>query len=89
MRLLKIQPEVNGEWFVAGVIPYNGHKPHITVYDTDYEYLNVTVGHMKKHTKISDPEAETLTVLMGIPILTPDVMYYIPDSHWAVELWSP
>ena len=86
MRLLKIQPDVRGEWFVAGVIPYNKSKPHIIVYDTNYRYMNVTVGFMDQYTKLSDSEAETLVFLMGIPILMPKKMYYIPNSHWAVIL---
>jgi hypothetical protein len=87
MRLLKIQPEVRGEWFVAGIIPYNESKPHMTVYDTDYEYLNVSVGYLEQYTELPEPEIETLISLMGIPILESSIMYYIPDSHWAVELW--
>ena len=86
MRLLKIQPEVRGEWFVAGIIPYNESKPHIIVYDTNYESMNVTIGFMDQYTKLPDSEAETLVSLMGIPILVPKKMYFVPDSHWAVIL---
>lgn len=86
MRLLKIQPEVHGEWFVAGIIPYNESVPHVIVYDTNYKSLNVTIGHMKQYTKLPDSEAETLASLMGIPILKPNEMYFIPDSHWAVKV---
>jgi len=89
MRLLKFQPEVHGEWFVAGIIPYNESKPHMTVYDTNHEYLgamNVTVGYLDQYTELPDSEAETLVFLMGIPILVPKKMYFIPDSHWAVRL---
>ena len=89
MRLLKFQPEVHGEWFVAGIIPYNESKPHMVVYDTNHEYLGamiVTVGYMDQYTELPNSEAETLVFLMEIPILVPKKMYFIPDSRWAVRL---
>ncbi len=86
MRLLKIQPEVHGEWFVAGIIPYNESVPRVIVYDTNYESLNVTIGHMRQYIKLPDSEAETLAFLMGIPILIPKKLYFIPGSHWAVKV---
>ena len=86
MRLLKIQPEVHGEWFVAGIIPYNESKPRMLVYDTNYEYMNVTIGYLDQYTELPDSEAETLVSLMGIPILIPKEMYFIPGSHWAVRV---
>ena len=87
MRLLKIQPEVRGEWFVAGIIPYNESKPRMVVYDTNYESLNIIIGYLDQFTELPDSEAETLVFLMGIPILVPSEMYFIPDSHWAVRLF--
>ena len=86
MRLLKIQPEVRGEWFVAGIIPYNESTPRMLVYDTNYKNLNVTIGYVSRYTKLPDSEAETLVSLMGIPILIPKKMYFLPGSHWAVKL---
>ncbi len=86
MQLLKIQPEVRGEWFVAGIIPYNESHPRMLVYDTNHEHLNVTVGYVGEYTELPDSEAETLVSLMGIPILIPKKIYFIPDSHWAVKL---
>ena len=87
MRLLKFQPEVRGEWFVAGIIPYNDSIPHMIVYDANYEYMNVTIGYRGQYPELPDSEAETLIFLMGIPILVPKKMYFIPGSHWAVKLF--
>ena len=86
MRLLKIQPEVYGEWFVASIIPYNEIKPRVVVYDTNHKSMDVTIGHLRQYTELPDSEAETLVSLMGIPILEPEKIYFLPDSHWAVKV---
>jgi hypothetical protein len=90
-HLLKIQPEVHGEWFPVGftnnvhVFPLSNNW-HVTVYDANHPNLNVTVGFKKLFMLMNGPEAETLIEVEAFPLLETGKMYHIPDSQWIVKV---